>query len=67
MTSGDSERWHPVVYTMINTVFINSIELSVSREPATKRATGIDYETGLNRSVLSTDILTDTFFIEMKI
>lgn len=42
VTSDASERWRPVVYTMINTVIVNSIELSVSREPTTKRATGID-------------------------
>lgn len=48
LTSDASERWRPVLYTMVNTVTIISIELSVSREPATKRATAMDYEKGLN-------------------
>lgn len=48
LTSDASERWRPVLYTMVNTVTTISIELSVSREPTTKRAPAMDYEKGLN-------------------
>lgn len=48
LTSNASERWRPVLYSMVNTVIIISRELSVSREPTTKRAPDMDYEKGLN-------------------